>query len=163
MSVSVFLLAITDIPTYPYLISLEVVCSMALWRACGCVQVVIQWEGKISALFFFFPTIFIWNCIHVWLHWVFVAARRLSLVVAQWGYSLVMAHGLLICCVFSCCGTWPPRHAGAMVVAHGFSCSKACGIFPGQELNLCPMHWQADLWTTRELLHISFKKYFIKV
>ena len=26
----------------------------------------------------------------------------------------------------------------------GFHCSEACGIFPDQELNLCPLHWQAD-------------------
>jgi len=37
-----------------------------------------------SALFFFF-----------WLCWVFVAARRLSLVAAAGGYSLVVGHGLI--------------------------------------------------------------------
>ena len=31
-----------------------------------------------------------------WLCWVFVAARRLSLVAAAGGYSLVVGHGLLI-------------------------------------------------------------------
>ena len=31
---------------------------------------------------------------------------------------------------------------GSAVVAHGLSCSKACGIFPDQGLNLCPLHWQ---------------------
>ena len=30
------------------------------------------------------------------MHWVFVAARGLSLVVASWGLLLVAAHGLLI-------------------------------------------------------------------
>ena len=29
-------------------------------------------------------------------------------------------------------------------VAHGPSCSVACGIFPDQGSNLCPLHWQAD-------------------
>ena len=36
------------------------------------------------------------------------------------------------------------RRAGSVVVAHGPSCSAACGIFPGQGSNPCPLHWQAD-------------------
>ena len=31
-----------------------------------------------------------------------------------------------------------------IVVVHGFSCSTACGIFPDQLSNPCPLHWQAD-------------------
>ena len=29
-------------------------------------------------------------------------------------------------------------------MVHGLSCSTACGIFPDQGLNPCPLHWQAD-------------------
>ena len=29
-------------------------------------------------------------------------------------------------------------------MAHGPSCSVACGIFPDQGSNPCPLHWQAD-------------------
>ena len=29
-------------------------------------------------------------------------------------------------------------------MAHGLSCSEACGISPDQGLNLCPLHWQVD-------------------
>ena len=36
------------------------------------------------------------------------------------------------------------RHAGSVIVAHGPSCSAACGIFPDQGSNPCPLHWQAD-------------------
>ena len=36
------------------------------------------------------------------------------------------------------------RRAGSAIVAHGSSCSAACGIFPDQGLNPCPLHWQAD-------------------
>ena len=36
------------------------------------------------------------------------------------------------------------RHAGSVIVAHGPSCSVACGIFPDQGLNPCPLNWQAD-------------------
>ena len=36
------------------------------------------------------------------------------------------------------------RRAGSVVVAHGPSCSAACGILPDQGSNPCPLHWQAD-------------------
>ena len=36
------------------------------------------------------------------------------------------------------------RRAGSVVVAHGPSCSAACGIFPDQGSSPCPLHWQAD-------------------
>ena len=36
------------------------------------------------------------------------------------------------------------RRAGSVVVAHGPSCSAACGVFPDQGSNPCPLHWQAD-------------------
>ena len=31
-----------------------------------------------------------------------------------------------------------------VVVVHGLSCSEACGIFPDQGLNPCPLHWQVE-------------------
>ena len=36
------------------------------------------------------------------------------------------------------------RRAGSVIVAHGPSCSVACGIFPDRGSNPCPLHWQAD-------------------
>ena len=70
------------------------------------------------------------------------------------GFSLVAASGgysSLWCAGFSCCGAWALGAwasvvvaRGSVVVAHGISCSVACGIFPDQGLNLCPLHWQAD-------------------
>ena len=36
------------------------------------------------------------------------------------------------------------RRAGSVIVAHGPSCSVACGIFPDRGTNPCPLHWQAD-------------------
>ena len=36
------------------------------------------------------------------------------------------------------------RRASSVVVAHGPSCSAACGILPDQGSNPCPLHWQAD-------------------
>ena len=50
--------------------------------------------GLPSVLFFFFFNLM--NVFLFWLHWVFIAARGLSLVVASRGYSLVEVRGLLI-------------------------------------------------------------------
>ena len=41
-------------------------------------------------------------------------------------------------------GSTGSRRAGSVVVAHGPSCSAACGILPNQGSNPCPLHWQAD-------------------
>ena len=41
-------------------------------------------------------------------------------------------------------GSTGSRRAGSVVVAHGPSCSVACGILPDQGTNPCPPHWQAD-------------------
>ena len=111
----------------------------------------IQKEKKNSSRVFLFFVLF-------WLHWVFVAARRLSLVVVSGGYSLLRCAGfslqwlLLLRSMgsrltgFRSCSTW-----ASAVVARGLSsCSSqaslpaACGIFPDQGSNPCPLHWQAD-------------------
>ena len=45
----------------------------------------------------------------------------------------------------SLCGAQATQwRAGSVVVAHGPSRSAACGIFPDQGSNPCPLHWQAD-------------------
>ena len=67
------------------------------------------------------------------------------------------------CRGLSCCGGTGSRRAGSVVVAHGRSRSAACGIFPDQGSNPCPLHWQAD---SQPLRHqgspksFIFKKYF---
>ena len=48
------------------------------------------------------------------------------------------------CGGFSCCGALALGAQASVVVAHGLSCSVACGIFPDQGSNPCPLHWQAD-------------------
>ena len=67
--------------------------------------------------------------------------RGLSLVEASRGHSSSQCTGLSL--------SWPlllwstgSRRAGSVVVAHGPSCSTACGIFPDQGSNPCPLHWQ---------------------
>ena len=88
--------------------------------------------------------------------------------------------GLRFCArAFSSCGNWGPlfivvrgpltipaslvgstgsRRAGSVVVAHGLSCSAACGIFPDQGSNPCSLHWQAD---SQPLCHQGSPHYFL--
>ena len=75
--------------------------------------------------------------------WVFVSVWGLSLVAVSGGHSSSQCTGLSL--------LWPlllwstgSRRAGSVGVVHGFSCSTACGIFPDQGSNPCPLHWQAD-------------------
>ena len=110
-----------------------------------CVSLIMM--NNISS-FFFYNTVwfffnFIYLFIYLWLCWVFVSVRGLSLVTASGGHSSSRCAGLSL--------SWPlllrstgSKCAGSVVVAHGPSCSAACGIFPDQGSNPCPLHWQAD-------------------
>ena len=89
--------------------------------------------------FFFLINLFI----YLWLCWVFVSVRGLSLVAASGGHSSSRCAGLSLSRPLLLQSTGS-RHAGSVVVAHGLSCSTACGIFPDQGSNPCPLHWQAD-------------------
>ena len=106
-----------------------------LWtHCCGCFYLFIYF-------FLFFKNIYLF--IYLWLCWVFVSVRGLSLVAASGGHSSSRCAGLSL--------SWPlllrstgSRRAGSAIVAHGPSCSVACGILPDQGLNPRPLHWQAD-------------------
>ena len=94
-------------------------------------------KNLISYFFFFNLFIYFQLC------WVFVSVRGLSLVAASGGQSSSRCAGLSL--------SWPlllrstgSRRAGSVAVAHGLTCSAACGIFPDQGSNPCPLHWQAD-------------------
>ena len=69
--------------------------------------------------------------------------RGLSLVVASGGLSSSRCTGLSLSQPLLLWSTGS-RCAGSVIVAHGPSCSVACGIFPDQGSNPCPLHWQAD-------------------
>ena len=69
--------------------------------------------------------------------------RGLSLVVASGGHSSSRCAGLSLLRPLLLRSTGSSR-AGSVVVAHGPSCPAACGIFPDQGSNPCPLHWQAD-------------------
>ena len=86
---------------------------------------------------------FIYLFIYFWLCWVFVSVRGLSVVVASGGHSSSRCAGLSLSRPLLLRGTGS-RHAGSVVVAHGLSCSAACGILLDQGSNPCPLHWRAD-------------------
>ena len=86
---------------------------------------------------------FIHLFIYLWLRWVFVSVRGLSPVAASGGHSSSRCAGLSLSQPLLLRSTGS-RRSGSVVVAHGPSCSAACGIFPDQGSNLCPLHWQAD-------------------
>ena len=69
--------------------------------------------------------------------------RGLSLVAASGGHSSSWCAGLSLSRPFPLWSTGS-RRAGSAVVAHGPSCSAACGILPDQGSNPCRLHWQAD-------------------
>ena len=88
---------------------------------------------QIWYLFFYFYFYF-------WLCWVFVSVRGLSPVAASGGHSSSRCAGLSLSQPLLLRGTGS-RRAGSVVVAHGPSCPAACGIFPDQGSNPCPLHW----------------------
>ena len=94
-------------------------------------------------LLFSFSFFKIYLFIYLWLCWVFVSVRGLSPVAASGGHSSSRCAGLALSRPLLLRSTGSSR-AGSVVVAHGPSCSVACGIFPDQGSNPCPLHWQAD-------------------
>ena len=97
----------------------------------------VLWLEQGFFCFVFFKFIYFWLC------WVLVSVRGLSPVAASGGHSSSRCAGLSL--------SWPlllrstgSRRASSVVVAHGPSCSAACGIFPDQGSNPCPLHRQAD-------------------
>ena len=65
------------------------------------------------------------------------------LVAVSGGYSLLQCAGFSLSWLLLLWSTGSTR-TGSVAVAHGPSCSVACGIFPDQGSNPCPLHWQAD-------------------
>ena len=95
--------------------------------------------ARASLFLLFFKILFT----YFWLCWVFVSMRGLSPVATSGGHSSSRCEGLSLPRPLLLWSTGS-RCAGSVVVAHGPSCSAACGIFPDQGSNPCPLHWQAD-------------------
>ena len=81
--------------------------------------------------------------IYLWLCWVFVSVRGLSLVGASGGHSPSRCTGLSLSRPLLLRSTGS-RRAGSVIAAPGLSCPAACGIFPDQGSNPCPLHWPTD-------------------
>ena len=117
--------------------------STSIWLVSSSPLNVFLGPGISSERFFFFLIFIYLFFIYFWLCWVFVSVRGLSLVAASGGHSSSRCAGLSLSRPFLLRSTGS-RHAGSVIVAHGLSCSAACGIFPDQGSNPCPLHWQAD-------------------
>ena len=114
---------------------------------------VFEGERQVILFFFIFFYFFFINLFcfvfnkfiyfYFWLCWVFVSVCRLSLVAASGDHSSSQCAGLSLSRPLLLRSTGS-RRAGSVVVAHGPSCSTACGIFPDQGSNPCLLHWQAD-------------------
>ena len=98
-------------------------------------------KASLFYLHIFFKKIYLF--IYFWLCWVFVSVRGLSPVAASGGHSSSRCTGLSLSRPLLLRSTGS-RRAGSVVVAHGPSCSVACGILPDRGSNPCPLHWQAD-------------------
>ena len=127
--------------------------------------------GDILSFFFFFKPFISFFLIYFyfWLCWVFVSVQGLSLVAASGDHS---SSGCAVAASgdhssSGCAGLSLSRplllrstgstRAGSVVVAHEPSCSAACGIFPDQGSNPCPLHWQAD---SQPLCHQGSPPYY---
>ena len=75
---------------------------------------------------------------------VLAAACGLSLVAISRGDSLAVGHGLLIMHGLLLLWNTGSRAQVSVAVVHGLSYTRTHGIFPGQGLNLCSLHWQVD-------------------
>ena len=104
------------------------------------------WFVVFCFLIFFFNKVLqsvLYLFIYLWLCWVFVFVRGLSLVAASGDHSSSRCAGLTLSRPLLLRRTGS-RRAGSVIVAHGPSCSVVCGIFPDQGSNPCPLHWQAE-------------------
>ena len=107
------------------------------WKEIGLVQ---------SSFFFFFKS--------SWLTYLFISFIFLAVLGLRFyarAFSSCGKRGPLfiaVCGPFtvaaSLVGSTGSRRAASVVVAHGPSCSAACGILPDQGSNPCRLHWQAD-------------------
>ena len=93
------------------------------------------------------------------IYFVYLFLAALGLRCCVWAFSscggrgllFVVVHGLLVVVASLAAehrlrarGLQQLWRAASVVVAHGFSCSTACGIFPHQGSNPCPLRWRAD-------------------
>ena len=107
-----------------------------------------SWVSFDNLCFFCFVLFFVLFCF-VFLKYLFRAvlglrfcARAFSSCGKQGPLFIAVCGPLTIVTSFVAEHRLPTRRLSS--VAHGPSCSAACGIFPDQGSNPCPLHWQAD-------------------
>ena len=74
-----------------------------------------------------------------WLHWVLVAVHGLSMVASGGSYSLVLVRELLLMAASPAAKRRLWGTKASVAVAHRLSCPVACGVFPDQGSNPCPL------------------------
>ena len=85
----------------------------------------------VSLSFFFFG-----------LCWVFTALAFFSR--GEQGLLFIAVHGLLLAVASLVVEHGTPELEGSVVVVHRLSYPVACGTFPDQGWNPCPLYWQGD-------------------
>ena len=105
-------------------------------------------QARLSFFFFLKELLYLFNYLFNYL-FIFLAVLGLRFCARAFsscgkrGPLFIAVHGPLTIAA-SLVGGTSSRRAGSVAVAHGPSCSAACGIFPDQGSNPCPLHWQAD-------------------
>ena len=105
------------------------------WDSTECID---QFGENWHLFFFLIIYLFIFGCVGS-----LFLCEGFSLVAASGGHSSSRCAGLSLSRPLLLRSTGS-RRAGSAVVAHGPSCSAACGIFPDQGSNPCPLRRQAD-------------------
>ena len=129
---------------FHYIAVKDIECKICFWTDCHVTPKAFEEEQFLSVFsqrfipwsVFFFLKIYL--LIDWLLCWVFVSVLGFSLV-ASGGHSSSRCAGLSLSQPLLLRST-SSRRAGSVVVAHGPSCSVACGIFPDQGSNPCPPH-----------------------
>ena len=94
----------------------------------------------LSICFFFLINLFIYLLAGLGLR----CCRQAFSSCIEQGLLFITVRGLLIEVTSLCCRARALGARASVAVARRVSCSTACGIFPDQGSNPCPLHWQAD-------------------
>ena len=86
---------------------------------------------------------FIFLCVYFWLHGVFIVLLRLAFWLQRAEATLCCSAQGSHCGGFSSFGAQALGAWASAAETLGLCCSVACGVFPDQELNLCPLRCDA--------------------
>ena len=106
-------------------------------------ELIFVYGVRYRLILFFFLNYYLFIYLYFWLCWVLASMRGPSPVAASGDHSSSRCAGLSPSRPLLLRSTGS-RRSGSAAVAHGPSCSVACGILPDQGSNPCPPHRQAD-------------------